>query len=218
VKSTKIKELIFSLVKEKIKNESSVINLNLIRFLALKLRNEDQTMIVKIGNIVVSSSNRVRLLTRIAGTAVIAFLGAVFSIFPYAVFMALIYFAETQNCWYNCDDYFQHLPQEAPVTIYAEQSAGHLVIAENDDARQVELYIKAKLPGEVIEDINHSTERRILKTSYQLARKKAKVVKFSDFRKTDPMLSQFKDLPEPYVLQKSCLIKDVHDIIDIRID
>ena len=64
VKSTKIKKLIFSLVKAKIKNESLVLTPNMIRFLALKLISEDQTLIVKIGNVVVSSSNRVRLLTR----------------------------------------------------------------------------------------------------------------------------------------------------------
>jgi hypothetical protein len=38
----------------------------MIRFLALKLISEDQTLIVKIGNVVFSSSNRVRLLTRLA--------------------------------------------------------------------------------------------------------------------------------------------------------
>jgi hypothetical protein len=126
VKITKIKQLIFSLVKTKFEKESLVITPNMFRFLALKLIRQDQTLIVKIGNVLVSSSNQVRLLTRLTGIAVIAFLGAVFSMLPYAIFMAIIYFDGTQNCGYKCDDYFQHLPKEVPVKIFAEQSAGHL--------------------------------------------------------------------------------------------
>jgi hypothetical protein len=215
VTSTKLKKLIFSLVKEKLTNESLVLTPNMIRFLALKLISEDQTLIVKIGNMVISSSNRVRLLTRVAGTAVIAFIGAVFSILPYAILMALIYFTETQNCGYNCDHYFQNLPKEMPVTIYAEKSTGHLIISENDDAHQVEIYIPSKTPDEVI---HSSSEQKIVKTTYKLSRQKAREVKFSEFKKTDPVLAQFKDLPEPEVRQKSCSINDIHDIIDIRVN
>lgn len=47
--------------------------------------------------------------------------------------------------------------------------------------------------------------------------KKAKQVNFSDFRKTDPVLSSFKDLEEPYIPQKICPIDDVHDIISIQL-
>ena len=60
--------------------------------------------------------------------------------------------------------------------------------------------------------------KKIVKKSYKLSGKKAKEVKFSEFKRTDPLLSQFKDLLEPDIPQKSCPINDVHDIIDIRID
>ena len=84
VKSREIRELIFKLVKAKIQNESLVLTPNMIRFLALKLLNQDQTLVVKIGNIVVSSNNRARLITRLAGTTIIALLGAILQALPYA--------------------------------------------------------------------------------------------------------------------------------------
>jgi hypothetical protein len=77
VTSPRIKD---RLAKEKIKQESLVLTPNMIRFLALKLINEDQTLIVKIGNIVVSSNNRARLITRVIGSSLIGFVGAIFSL------------------------------------------------------------------------------------------------------------------------------------------
>lgn len=102
-----------------------------------------------------------------------------------------------------------------PVKIYVEQPAGQLVIADNNDAHQVEIYTPAKL----LDEITHTnTGQKVVKKSYKLSRKKAQEIKFSEFKKTDPVLSQFKDLLEPDIPQKSCSINDVHDIIDIRID
>jgi hypothetical protein len=215
VTNPEIKQFIFSLVTKKLKNESLTITPNMIRFLALKLITKDQTLLVKIGNVVLSSNNRVRLLTRLAGTATIAILGALFSLFPYAVLMAIMYFDGTQNCGYNCNAHFEHLPKEVPVKIYSKQLAGHVIIAENNDARQVEIYIPAKLPDEVV---HIKTGQKIVKKSYELSRKKAQQVKFSEFKKTDPVLSQFKNILEPDVPQKSCPINHIHDIINIRID
>jgi hypothetical protein len=206
VKNTKIKNLIFSLVKEKLKNESLVLTPNMIRVLALKLINEDQTLIVKIGNVILSSTNRVRLLTRLSGTAVIALLGGIFSLFPYAIVMVLIYFDQTENCGFNCNAYFKYLSKDLPVAIYAEESVGHLVIAENNNARQVEIYIPSKSPDKVI---HTTTGERLVTKSYKPARKKAKEVTFSEFKKNDPVLSQFKDLLEPDIPQKSCPINDI---------
>ena len=214
VKNPKLKKLIFSLVKEKLRNESLVLTPNMIRFLALKMINEDQSLIVKIGNMVVSSNNRVRLFTRITGTTIIAFVGAVFSILPYAILMAIMYFNETKNCGYNCDAYFQHLPKDEPLTIYGKASSGNIAITNNDESRQVEIYVKQNEKQVVI---SKSGERRI-EQKYQKSRKKAKQIKFSDFKKRDPVLSKFNDLGEPDIPQKSCGISDVHDLIDIRID
>jgi len=207
VTNPRIKELIFSLAKEKIKQESLVLTPNLIRFFALKLIDEDQTLIVKIGNLVVSSSNRARLITRTIASIVIASVAAISSLTSYGVLMAVIFFIETENCGYNCDTHFQKLPRNEPIEIYEERPNGHLVIAGNDDARQVEIYIPSQSANEVIETNKQAGEKVVTK-SYRPARKKAKQVKFSEFRKTDPILSQFESLEEPYVPNKSCSIKD----------
>jgi hypothetical protein len=187
----------------------------MIRFLALKLINEDQSAITKIGNVVLSSSNRIRLLTRLTGTAVIAVSTALLSTLPHAIILLIVYFEGTQNCGYNCDAYFEELPKEVPVKIYQEQATGHPIITQKNKANQVEIYLPTKLPNEILYS---DRAEKIVKRSYKLSGKKAKEVKFSEFAKTDPVLSQFKDLLEPDIPQKSCSIDDIHDIIDIRID
>ena len=58
VKDPEIIKIVFALIKAKIKEESLVLTTNMLRFLALRLINNDQTLIVKIGNIVTSSNNR----------------------------------------------------------------------------------------------------------------------------------------------------------------
>ena len=107
----------------------------MLRFLALKVINNDQTLIVKIGNIIVSSNSRARLFARVSGSAIIGFVGALFSIFPYAVLMMVIHFNTTENCGYKCSDYFEQLLEKGPVEIYGKKSTGYLAIAGSDDAR-----------------------------------------------------------------------------------
>lgn len=57
VNSRKIKKFIFRLVKKKIENEALVLTPNIIHFLTMKLIRENQTSIVKIGNVLFSSTN-----------------------------------------------------------------------------------------------------------------------------------------------------------------
>lgn len=215
VKSRKIREVIFRLVKRKLENDSLVISPNMIRFLALKLINEDQSLIVKIGNIVLSSSNRIRLMTRIVGTSVIAFMGAIFMNLPFAILLVMVYFDQTQYCGYNCDAHFQHVSEKEAINIYAEEPAGHLAISGNDEARQVSIYNPTRANDKII-DV--TAERKTVQKQYQRSRKKTKEVKFSEFRKTDPVLSQFQDLPEPEVPQKICKLNNVHEVFDIKVD
>ena len=215
VKDPEIIKIVFGLVKAKIKNQSLLLTPNMMRFLALKLIDNNQTLIVKMGNFVASSTNRARLFARVSGAAIIGFVGALFSALPYAVLMMVFYFNATENCGYKCSDYFEQLPKEGPVEICGEESTGHLVIAGNDDARQIEIYTPLKAADEVT--INSNGKLKATKT-YTKARKRAKQVNFSDFRQTDPVLSSFKDLEEPAIPQKICPINNVHDVIDIQVE
>jgi len=215
VKDREIAKLIFALVRAKIKKESLVLTPNMMRFLALKVISKDQTLIVQIGNILASSSNRARLLARLSGAAIIGLVGALVSALPYGILLLLLAFNATENFGYKCSDYFEQLPKVEPAKIYAEESTGHLVIAGNDDARQVEIYTPAKVADEVT--ISGNGELKTTKT-YTKVRKKAKEVKFSDFKQADPVLSSFKDLEEPDVPKKNCPINDIPSGIDILVE
>lgn len=203
VKNKEVIKIIFSLVHEKIKNESLVLTPNMMRVLALGLIKNDQSIIVKIGNLIVSSDNRVRLSARVLGATIIGFTGAIFSTLPYAILICMLYFNVTEDCGYKCSDYFERLPKEGPVRICEKEPTGHLVILGNDDARQMEIYTPSKISDKVI--LSDTGETTITK-SYSKSRKKAKEVKFSDFKNKDSVLSAFKDLEEPVVPKKPCLI------------
>nr|YP_010472458.1 hypothetical protein N4L43_pgp051 [Pleurosigma intermedium]UVG42069.1 hypothetical protein [Pleurosigma intermedium] len=213
-KDPRIIQIVFNLVKAKIKRESLIVTPNMMRFLALNLINNDQTLIVKIGNILASSNNRIRLFARLMGAVTIGFLGALSSTLPYAVLMMVIYFDTTENCGYNCSDYFEQLPKEEPVNIYEEKSTGHIFIGANDDARQIAIHTPSKAANEVT--VSSDGSLKTTKQRYHKVRPKAKQVSFSDFKKTDPVLSSFSDLEEPDVPQKICPISnDIHDVISI---
>jgi hypothetical protein len=99
VKNPKIKELIFSLVKENIKKESLVITQNMVRFLALQLIKKDKILILKVANIVVSSKNRVRLLTRTLGSIAIGVISALVSTLPVVIFSDSCLFPRNRKLW-----------------------------------------------------------------------------------------------------------------------
>jgi len=114
-----------------------------------------------------------------------------FSIFPYTVLMLLIYFVTTENCGSKCSEYFKQLPKEGPVEIYAKEATGHLFITQNGDARQITIYTLSK----VVNELTVSSDGQLKTTkTYNNVWTKAKRVNFSDFKKTDPVLSNFKDM------------------------
>ena len=89
VKDPEITKMVFSLVKAKIENQYLVLTPNLMRLIALRLIRNDQTLLAKFGNVIASSNNRARLVARASGSAVIGFMAALFSTFPYAILVGL---------------------------------------------------------------------------------------------------------------------------------
>jgi hypothetical protein len=215
VKDEKIIKVIFSLVKMKIKDESLVLTPNMIRFLALKLLNNDSSLITKIGNVVVSSDSRVRFLTRVTVSVLIGIISALVSSFAYGILILILSFDSTHNCGYRCDDYFDHLSDYQPLRVFAQKPTGQLVIAGNDNERQVKIYIPSKTSNEVT--ITSPGKAKVTQT-YKKSRKKAKRVNFSDFKAKDKVLSSFDGLEEPDVPQNVCPINDANDLLKTRID
>lgn len=70
LKYPKLAKIIFSLIKDKMKEESLALTPNMIRYLALRLINNNESFIIKVKSLLTSSKNRVRLITRISGSAI----------------------------------------------------------------------------------------------------------------------------------------------------
>jgi hypothetical protein len=211
VKNQKIKELIFHLVKQKIKNESLVLTPNMIRLLAKKIVNDEVSWSASIGNIVVSTNYQKRLSLRTLGRIIFGgVIGVTATSIRVGVFFLILYFFETDHCYYKCEDHFEKLPPNDPIEILAEQQTGNIIISENNDAHQVQIYVPSK-PEKTIVKTNQKTGEKIVSRTYKAARKKAKQVNFSDFRKTDPVLQMYDKVPEPepYVPQRKCLVDPI---------
>jgi len=161
------------------------------------------------------SNNRAWFSARVIESSLIRFFGDLLATLPYAILAAIVFFDSTQNCGHRCFQYFKQLPVEEPIQVHGQGSTGHIVIVENDDARKIKFYTLSKVQDKII--ISGNTGLKSTKT-YTKIRTKAKQVRFSDFKKTDPVLSSFEKLEEPKVPQKYCSINDIHDIIDIQLD
>lgn len=141
-------------------------------------------------------------------------------------------FDQTQDCFYKCDKYFE--PLDKPVTmVYAPRENRNLWIAENDQARQLELYVpdqkatKAQVRSELDEmqpqnqrgnetsedkkPTQIATTEGVMRDKsrttriYRKSKRKAKQVTFSQFQKTDPVLKRFREQDEdPKVERAKC--------------
>lgn len=69
---------------------------------------------------------------------------------------------------------FEQFPKEIPgsVKIYGEESTGHLFIARNDDARQIEIYISSKTADKIT--VNSYGEVKKQKLTLKLEKEREK--------------------------------------------
>lgn len=95
-KDPKAIRIIFALTKSKIKKESLITSPDMMRFLALTLINKNQTLVVKVANIIVSSNNIARLGARMVGSAIIRIVSVLAAPIPYAVFMLVLFHGKLQ--------------------------------------------------------------------------------------------------------------------------
>ena len=202
VQNPTIRKLIFNLVGAKIKNESLVLTPNMIRFLALKLLKNDKHLVVKVGSLLVSTQSRNRICTRISSSFLIGIMAGIGATVSYGIVLMLLVYSLSGNCGYPCQTY-ERLPSAGPVRVFEKQSTGHLIIAGKDVARPVEIYLPSpdRNQIETIQKSNNGFEKT---THDSPSRTKARAVNFSDFKKTDPVLSAFDNLEEPIVPQKVC--------------
>lgn len=86
--------------------------------------------------------------------------------------------------------------------IFARCDKDNLVIVENNDARQLSIYVPFKSSIDTIAE-TRCGEVLVVK-KYRSVRKKIKEVKFSDFRKRNPTLSNYGTAEEQIVSQRKC--------------
>lgn len=206
VMDERLKVWIFKLVKAKIKNESLSITPNLLRYIASTVIKRDTSLITSVGG-VLFAVDRVKLLSfRAAGSLIIGYIAFAANIASYGVLLLIMYFQSTSVfCNVPCDQYFHRLPDtDGVVEIFSENRNGNLVIGGNDEAKPVEVY--EKIGQEYIKNIqNEGDEDKVITIEKRYKKsKKAKIVKFSQWKKNDPVLSQFENIEEPKVPQWEC--------------
>ena len=194
-----VARLIFKLIRAKMSTESLVLSPNLMRFIALKLI-RPQEAIWKVGaKTLILTENRNRLIVRVLASVAVGLLNVAAGSLFYGILSLLIVLDGSQHCGYNCDRYFEQLPN-APehVRVYSRQRKGNLVISANEE---VEIIVPSTME-EAIEPTSQEVQKR------PRSRKKAKRVTLLDIIKHDPVLRAFDHLEEPQVPQTNCEIKE----------
>lgn len=215
VRDPKLNQLIFSLIKAKIKDESIIIHPNLLRFIATRLIKPNTGLIAKIGNLIISSHK-----SKVAVQTISAFVIGISNIFfkslPYAALAMVLMVTSTKNC-YPCDKYFEKLTpseQENFTRLYADRAFGNLFISNNDLSRQLEIFIPSGAAETTSEILNDDEVIKTTKQIYGRSRKRARTVQFDDFKKNDSQLNKFNQLEEPIVEQTPCLHEAIEAIIE----
>ena len=214
VLNERLKRIIFTKVGAIIREESIRMTPNLLRLIAKVEYEPNPSTLVTMGNLIVSTSNKSVLKARLVTTFAAAVFAQMTALVGYTLLVLIIVFQQTN--YVPCEQYFEKLPQTDSKTIdlVVEKDNGSLVIAGNDDARQVEIYVPE--PGVV----KSTTDKvKTYTRTYKRSKKKAREVKFADFRKNDPVLSQFdedhSEIDEPLVLERRDKFFRDFDIVDL---
>lgn len=200
VLNERLKKIVFAKVGALIRHESIRMTPNLFRVIAKVEYNRNPSILLKAGNLLVSTNNQSVLKARIVTTFAVAVFAKLTALVGYSILILLLVFQETS--YVPCDRYFEKLPTDSKtIDVIVEKDTRSLLITGNDDARQVEIYVPER---EIVESTRGTVKTYIRK--YKRSPKKVREVKFSDFRKNDPVLSKFDqdrgEIDEPLVPEK----------------
>jgi len=209
--------LIRRMLRQGFIQHSYIISLRFARYLARRLANSRGGALVRLQNGLFFTENYVRFVSRVSYSVIVGIFGGLIAALyrslltgiPIGVLAIVMTFIATADCGVKCDNYFRELPpNQEPIEILVEREHNNIVIASNDD--KVEIFTpeldQTKISG--IEK-QFSPTRKI--RAYKSTHRRAKLVKFSEWRKTDPVL---KDLDNkftstedaPYIPQSKCPI------------
>ena len=161
-----------------------------------------QEAVWKVGaKTLILTENRNRLIVRVLASVAVGLLNVAVGSLFYGILSILIVLDGSQHCGYDCDRYFEQLPNSPEhIRVYSRQRNGNLVISAS---KEVEIIVPSTMEG-AIEPNTQSQEVQKRTRS----RKKAKRVSLLDIIKHDPVLQAFDNLEEPQVPQTNCEIKE----------
>ena len=119
----------------------------------------------------------------------------------------------TAHCFHPCNDYFEHLPKEGPINLYKDNTTPLVAIADNDAARQIQVFVPSQLPEKMSIKPNGQVERT---RTYEPSRTKAKQVNFSDLQNNYPIIKHFDQ--EPRVPERNCELEAIHEAMEIQVE
>lgn len=128
-----------SIAKKKFKDNSYLISENLVRYIALKLKNENLGWFVRVKNAIIFSENPIRFLIRITASVLIGSIEAVTQMVPYAILMLILTFTNATHSGIPCDIYFRQLESrtDQSIVVYPENDTRNLILAANERSGQV---------------------------------------------------------------------------------
>ena len=199
-----IKKAIAEILMMSFRNKSIIISGNLFRLFALEIRrkNRYQPLIVRLGKTLVASSTRNLLFLKLKMgilfggiTGTISWLGnlTISTIISLSIYMWILFEMSSQ---YNCDRYFKELPAHE---IMVASDRNNLIIS--DEPTKISLFVPVPKSQKIMDTLD--SDVKFVGQNYRKSRKKAKVVKFRDFQRTDPILSRIRNLDEPEVPPKN---------------
>jgi hypothetical protein len=204
VKDRKLIKLIYRLAKRDFKLQSLTITPHLTRLLALKLVSKNTPILMRVQNLLLFSGNSVRFLVRSGSALTLSTIATMTSILPFAVFVVVATFTETDNCGFQLDRYFQEIkPQDnGAIMLYAPQPTGNFIITGKNSARRVEIFVPDQTqlePNQIVKKVNG---QKTISRVYRKTTKKAKMVTFSEFIKKDAILKPVGELKTPNIPTK----------------
>ena len=219
VLNEKIKSWITFLVKENILNQSLVISPNFIKFLARHFIREDRLVVGRVSNIIIGLQNAPRFFFRVVGSILAGMAAASTASVTLGIFAIINMYMLTTPIP-GCPKHFKEISSNSnsdEIEIFVANDRNNLIVSSEAD--KVVLYnpIVNTRKEKIIPKESGVKEIQI-RQRYQKSKRPAKQVKFSDFKKTDPVLSKFDTLDEPEIKQSKNLFRVDPEIVRGIID
>ena len=169
---------------------------------------------IKFGDFIAAFDDKMKAVCQIRESAAVSGFAGFFSTsVRYGIVALIIHCQAIENCGYRCSDYFEHIPKDEPFLVPIDDSFNNIIIANQNDSKQLELYITSKEEAKItVGDKKGSIN---ISKNYVKRKKKAKQVNFSDFVRENQLLSSTvnDDRDEPLTPQKRCLGADTRESI-----